>query len=81
MLVSAIFVLKIIDVNDDNPMNMGNMDIYEKRTIRHEIVHAILFESGLDHNADWPRNEEIIDWIAIQFPKLLEIFKSLKVDS
>lgn len=58
-----------------------DMERYEKRTIRHEIVHAILFESGLDHNAKWPRNEEMVDWLAIQFPKLLDIFKELKVET
>ena len=53
----------------------------QKRTIRHEIVHAILFESGLDHNTEWARNEEVVDWIAIQFPKLLDIFKDIEVES
>lgn len=68
------------------PMNQDDdsyqaMEHYEKRTIRHEIIHAILFESGLDHNTEWARNEEIVDWIAIQFPKLLDIFKSIEVES
>ena len=56
------------------------LEHYKKRTIRHEITHAILFESGLDHNTEWARNEEIVDFIAIQFPKLLEIFKSIEVE-
>lgn len=45
-----------------------------KRTLRHEIVHAFLYESGLANNArvsgSWPTNEEMVDWIAIQGPKL-----------
>lgn len=57
------------------------LDHYKKRTIRHEITHALLFESGLDHNTDWARNEEVVDFIAIQFPKLLDIFKSIEVES
>lgn len=52
-----------------------SIENYAKRTLRHEIVHAILFESGLDHNTEWARNEEVVDWIAIQFPKLMKIFK------
>ncbi|EGO5060474.1 hypothetical protein H7564_002446 [Enterococcus faecalis] len=66
-------------LDDGDPNNFQKMEVYENRTIRHEIVHAILFESGLDHNADWPRNEEIVDWIAIQFPKLKNIFESINV--
>lgn len=47
---------------------------YSRQILRHEIVHAFLFESGLDSNSDWARNEEIVDWIAIQFPKLESVF-------
>lgn len=65
---------------DEDPDSMQDLDRYFKRTIRHEIVHAILFESGLDHNT-WARNEEIVDWIAIQFPKLLDIYQSISVET
>lgn len=71
----------ISDLNDGDPMNMNDMEVYERKIIRHEVIHAILFESGLDINSDWGRNEEIIDWIAIQYPKLSKIFKELEVES
>lgn len=32
-----------------------------------------LFESGLDSES-WGRNEEIVDWIANQFPKMMKAF-------
>lgn len=70
-----------IAVIDSDPDSMQDLDRYIKRTIRHEIVHAVLFESGLDHNAEWARNEEIVDWIALQFPKLLDIFKSIEIET
>ncbi len=45
-----------------------------KHTLRHEIVHAFLFESGLDCESHfsnaWGRDEEIVDWLAIQGVKL-----------
>lgn len=52
----------------------------ESETIRHELIHAFLNESGLRYNSfapekAWARNEEMVDWIAIQFPKLLKAFK------
>lgn len=68
-------------LDDGDPMNMQNMSVYENRTIRHEIVHAFLFESGLDHNTKWARDEEIVDWIAIQTPKLFSMFEKIEVNS
>lgn len=50
----------------------------QKRCLRHEIVHAFLFESGLGPNFEHPQyghEETMIDWIAIQFPKILKAFK------
>ncbi len=43
---------------------------------RHEIIHAFLFESGLAENSEWAQNEEMVDFFAIQFPKLMEVFKN-----
>ena len=52
---------------------------YEKEILRHEIIHAYLNESGLSENSivaecGWASNEEMIDWLAIQFPKLVKTF-------
>ena len=52
----------------------------EKCTIRHELVHAFLNESGLQWNSFAPdkaraKNEEMVDWFAIQFPKMYEAFR------
>lgn len=54
------------------------LELYKKCVKRHEIIHVFLHESGLDCNSQWARNEEMVDWIAIQFPKLYEAF--LKAD-
>lgn len=59
-------------------------DIAEKVVLRHEILHAFLFESGLNDSSlqidgAWARNEEMIDWFAIQFPKILEVYKQLDI--
>ena len=35
-----------------------------------------LFESGLAENSEWAQNEEMVDFFAIQFPKLMEAFKN-----
>lgn len=52
----------------------------EKETLRHEILHAFLFESGLDassfeSNGAWAKNEEMIDWFALQGPKIIKAWR------
>ena len=58
--------------------------IYIKSTLRHEIIHAFLNESGLSDSANrysqsWARNEEMVDWIAIQSPKINKVFQELEL--
>ena len=52
----------------------------QKETLRHEIVHAFFNESGLQDNAfgidnSWARNEEMVDWIAIQGEKIYKAWQ------
>lgn len=52
--------------------------------LRHEIIHAYLYESGLHCNSlrfehAWAENEELVDWIAIQLPKIVRTCKELGV--
>ena len=47
----------------------------ERSTLRHEIVHAFLAESGLRECSlafedGWATNEEMVDWIALQGEKI-----------
>lgn len=56
-----------------------NLDAWKRKILRHEIVHAFLAESGLRNNSDWAENEELVDWIAIQFPKMLKVFNQLGI--
>lgn len=65
----------VIDTFKDFPGSKQNLEDYEKQVIRHELIHAFLFESGLD-NSSWAKDEEIVDWIAIQFPKMLKAFET-----
>lgn len=57
----------------------------QKYTLRHEIIHAFLNESGLQDssgkigNIGWAKNEEMIDFFAIQFPKIKKVFESLEI--
>ena len=46
-------------------------DIRYKEVLRHELVHAFFEESGLD---DYSNNEQLVNWMATQFPKILKAF-------
>lgn len=56
-----------------------NVDVFANKVLRHEIIHAFLAESGLRNQSEWAENEEMVDWIAIQFPKIQKIFEELKI--
>lgn len=43
-----------------------------KEVLRHELIHAFFSESGLD---DYCCNEQLVNWLAIQFPKMLKAFE------
>ena len=68
--IKACVIGNIIQTDD----TVKDLEGYRKKVIRHELIHAFLFESGLGSES-WGGNEEIVDWIAYQFPKLLEAFK------
>ena len=44
-----------------------NLAEYEKKVLRHEIVHAFFHEAGLN---DYCHDEQLVDWIALQIPKM-----------
>ena len=51
-----------------------------KHTLRHEIVHAFFHESGLGDSSgvcsnSWSQNEEMVDWIALQGPKIFKAWQ------
>lgn len=71
--IRTIFIVK-----DRGNSGFHNYDEYQKSIIRHEIIHAFLVESGLDNNwqhADqFGHDETMVDWVAMQFPKLQKAF-------
>lgn len=59
----------------DDPTCKKNLAVQIRKNKRHEIIHAFLFESGLAENSSWAQNEEMVDFFAIQFPKLWKAFE------
>lgn len=56
-------------------MAVENIDEFKKKVLRHEIIHAFFGESGLRSCSQYAEDEELVDWIAIQFPKILKAFE------
>lgn len=63
----------------------STLDDYEfiyKQTLRHEITHAFMNESGLADSwmhVSLGHDETIIDWFAIQSPKMYKVFSKLGI--
>jgi len=56
----------------------------QKEVLRHEIVHAFFEESGLADSSNsvdcaWAKNEEMVDWFAIQGPKIFKVWQEVGV--
>lgn len=70
-------VIKDFNEIKDLPLAVGDTEEYSKQVYRHELIHAFLSESGLQ-DCSWAAKEEIVDWIACQFPKMLKAFEEVK---
>lgn len=65
-------------------MDEKAQETYRKKTLRHEIMNAFLNESGLSDSSNrfdgaWAKNEEMVDWLAIQSPKIFSTFKKMNI--
>lgn len=80
-------LIVIADMSEEkyfSDMNEKEKKSYRKRTLRHEIIHAFLNESGLSDNSNrfdgaWAKNEEMVDWFAIQSSKIFKVFVELGI--
>lgn len=73
-------VCKILEPDE---RSLEDLERYQKEVLRHEIIHAFLYESGLDAcsgpSENWASNEEMVDWFAIQSPKIFKVFREQKL--
>ena len=72
------YSVKEIHIAEMEDYEWGNVEAHANRVMRHELVHAYLYESGLSAET-WANNEEIVDWMAIQIPKINEKYKELEI--
>lgn len=63
----------VLDKNPDiSEEALGNQQLFMEKVLRHEIIHAYFEESGLSECCSYAFNEELVDWIAKQMPKIVK---------
>ena len=68
---------KIIVVNVETEKDENSVEdvlYFQKKIIRHETLHALFHESGLE---DWYADENLVDYLALQIPKIIKVWKDL----
>lgn len=78
-------LIVIADMSEEKyfpDMGEYERESYRRKTMRHEIMHAFLNESGLSDSSNqyggaWAKNEEMVDWFAIQSPKIFKVYSEL----
>lgn len=72
-------VKKVVILKDPDAsiFNAENVDTILKATLRHELIHCFFEESAINENYLKESEELIVEWIALQFPKMLKVFKEV----
>lgn len=55
-----------------------NVKGYSDQVFRHEVIHAFVYESGVQTLSDL-EEEQLVEWFAIMFPKINEVIKMERV--
>ena len=70
--VKKIVVADVEKEKDDD--SVEDLSYYRKKVIRHETIHALFYESGMN---DWSMDEQLVDYLAMQIPKIYKVWKDL----
>jgi hypothetical protein len=70
---------ELVIVSERETNELGDFSVYQKQCLRHEIIHAFMFESGLANNWEHPNqfgpDETTVDWFAIQGEKIYKAWR------
>lgn len=67
----------VIENPKEDVLLLEDIKYNQERLLRHELLHAFLYECGLCNQSEWATNEEMIDFFAIQAPKITNMFSSV----
>lgn len=71
---------EIVICKKESDCDLADFEIHKNKVLRHEIIHAFFFESGLCENVEnkqYGISETMVDWIAIQSPKMMKVFQEV----
>ena len=60
--------------------DLSVMDNLVKKVIRHELIHAFMFESGFGdcfEHGEYGQEETVIDWFSFQFEKIANAIEKI----
>lgn len=72
-LYSKELIIKTGYEDDFNAYN--NITEYREKVLRHEILHAIFHECGLDK---YSNDEDLVNFLALQYNKIVDIMNKAK---
>lgn len=71
--------IRVLDVTKNTDLSQQeDREKYQNLILRHELIHAFLYESGIGFGMHF-HNEELVDWLAMQFPKMTEVFDEMGI--
>ena len=63
---------RIVVCTKEDDCDLGDFSVHRNKVLRHEIIHAFHFESGIAENLEnkqYGFSETLVDWFAIQSTK------------
>lgn len=78
---TKMIIIRNMDELYDDPDSLEDLETYKRKVIRHEIIHAMFYESGLAGGSGYENDETLVDWIAIQVPKMITIFNECSANN
>lgn len=64
--------IRVLRFKKESEYDCENLDVLTAQVLRHELLHAFMYESGMDVGTLF-HNEETVDWIAMQLPKIVDV--------
>ena len=71
---------KLICLDRDVSGDLDDKKQFLEKIIRHEVIHACMFESGFGDGFEhqhFGQEESVVDWFAYQIPKIERVCKNI----
>lgn len=62
------------EINKNTCKEYANIEKFENKVLRHEIIHAFFHESGLN---EYCVDERLVDFLAFQLPKMTKVINEI----